>query len=112
MGPSAVKADLRLKVSTQQKTEGWMQSGASRQQKADKSHRTLIKRGCRVTLPDSVSPFRLGQRVYFSAKAGQICISPHPVRARDGRLPSTRIRRNTDSWFRYLTGSRKKLAGN
>lgn len=88
-----------------------MRVGTQRKRTTDKSYRTLVKQGFQISLPDNQSPFRLGQRVYFSVEPGRIFISPHPVRARNGRLPSPRIRRNTDSWFRHRTGLKKGLVG-
>lgn len=57
-----------------------------------------------VVMPDGITPWRLGQRVWFQALPGRIEISPKPQGRRGGRRYSGRIRRG----FRSLMKERTK----
>jgi hypothetical protein len=48
------------------------------------------------TIPPQVSAgWRIGQRVYFSARRGEIHVTPRPLRSSKGRIYSSRLRRKS-----------------
>ena len=73
--------------------------------KTMRSRERPITYGChigangRVVFPPSLSNgFRLGQRVYFHAAAGEVTFLTRPTRTIKGRLLSSRIRRGPVLW--------------
>jgi hypothetical protein len=74
----------------------------------DRSYSSLVQRGGRITLPPEIASFRLGQRVYFYARDGQVGFQARPKRAVRGRLLSSRIRRGIRSLAAY--GPRTRAA--
>lgn len=51
----------------------------------------------RVVMPESFVPWRLGQRVWFQVRLGQIEVSPKPQGRRGDRRHTGRIRRGFKS---------------
>ena len=56
------------------------------------SYTTTMVRGDKVHLPPQLSGFKVGQRVFFAMRDGEIRIHPKPVRVVGGRLLSSRVR--------------------
>lgn len=65
------------------------------------SYSSVVRPGGRITLPTEIASFRLGQRVYFYARDGQVSFQARPKRTVRGRLLSSRIRRGTRSLAAY-----------
>lgn len=63
-------------------------------------------RGNMVHLPPKLSGFKVGQRVFFAARDGEIVIHPKPVRVINGRLLSSRVRHAVRS--HAMWGPRKR----
>lgn len=69
------------------------------------SYPTMV-RGNMVHLPPKLSGFKVGQRVFFAARDGEIVIHPKPVRVINGRLLSSRVRHAVRS--HAMWGPRKR----
>lgn len=64
----------------------------------DRTYSSLVRRGGCITLPREITSFRLGQRVYFYARDGQLGFQARPKRTVRGKLFSSRIRRAIEAW--------------
>lgn len=69
------------------------------------SYPTMV-RGNMVHLPPKLSGFKVGQRVFFAARDGEIVIHPKSVRVVNGRLLSSRVRNAVRS--HAMWGPRKR----
>lgn len=65
------------------------------------TYTTRIQREGRVDLPPGLSPFRLGQRVYFHVRDGEVVVQARPKRAVRGRILSSRVRSAVRSLAAY-----------
>ena len=68
---------------------------------------TTMVRGDKVHLPPQLSGFKVGQRVFFAMRDGEIRIHPKPVRVVGGRLLSSRVRHAVRS--HAMWGPRKRV---
>jgi hypothetical protein len=60
---------------------------------APRTYSSRVHRSGRITLPPEMASFRLGQRVYFYSRDGQVGFQARPKRTVGGKLLSSRIRR-------------------
>lgn len=75
----------------------------------DRTYSSLVRRGGRITLPREIDSFRLGQRVYFYARDGQVGFQARPKGTVRGRLLSSRIRRAIRSLVAYGPRTREPI---
>lgn len=71
------------------------------------SYTTTIARRRTVHLPPELTGFKVGQRVFFAMRGGEIRIHPKPVRVVGGRLLSSRVRHAVRSLAMW--GPRKRV---
>lgn len=69
--------------------------------KSNSNFMSILRKGGVLALPPAVSIFRIGQRVYFHARADGVVISARPRRCTNGRLVSSRIKRGLRSLTLY-----------
>lgn len=74
-----------------------------------RTYSSLVQRGGRITLPPDVATFRLGQRIHFYARDGQVGFQARPKRAVGGKLLSSRLRRATRTLASYGPRTRSPI---
>ena len=72
-----------------------------RQKSEGQQHRAVITKRHSIALPPSIDLFEIGQKVYFTSKAGSVVISAKPKLTAKGRYVSRRVKRAIRSLHLY-----------